>query len=348
MLDSRSTKYHILTTLILGMFLQLQVAHATESNKPESTKTSRTLKDGLETILIRGGTFTMGTKIKKTKDPEYHADETPLEVTIKTFRIGKFPITAEQMCLFLNSDEARKYKQEELYLHKDMIGVGTGKRLKYSTITFVDGQYVPRQGAAQAPANLVTWKGAVLFCRWLSNETGKKYRLPSEAEWEFTARGKLGRKYPWGDKVKEPAAIRIGERFSYEQDRVPLWCTTPVGSHPDNATPEGVMDMCAYIIAEWCANKYIENPTAQQVTNTFVDMNDLTTHRVVRGYYHRLNSRELIPFPFKDRGYHLGCAWTRMHCHPIEAVRHAARHGFRVVEEVNDQDDKSTDKKQSS
>jgi len=311
--------------------------------------------NGLETVLIRGGTFTMGTKIRNKQDSKYHADEAPLRVTLRTFRIAKYPVTAGQMCAFLNSPEARAHKAGDLYLHKDMTAVGSSTRLKYSTITVVDGRYVPRPKAAQAPANLVTWKGAVLFAKWLSGKTGKSCRLPSEAEWEFAARGEEGRKYPWADEdMVVPFTRDIGDRFDdakaynsrelaeRQRTNLPMWPTTPVGTHPDNATPEGVMDMCAYLIGEWCVNKYIAKLSPQQATNAVADLLDLQAHRVVRGGYKRAGAQRnqhdgLLSFFFSSRGPHGGVAWTRLHAHPLNAPKHAAWYGFRVVEEITKQ-----------
>lgn len=325
-------KHSCVNILILICFLG-SVANASDPNVSKQDKTEGLIASPFETILIHGGTFKIGTKVTKKRHPLYHADEAPLEVVVKSFRIGKFPITAEQMCQFLNSPEAKTHKIEELYHHEPLVAVGSGKELPYSTIGLMDGVYVPRENAAKTPANQATWKGAVLFCQWLSDKSGKKYRLPSEAEWEYAARGKEGRTYPWGEEVPEQSD-KIGERYNYRQNRKPLWCTSPVGTHPKNATPEGVMDMCAYIIGEWCANKYIENPTAQQAVDIRVDLEDLETHRVVRGYYQRWrNERSSILSFFFESLPHIGCAWTRMHSHPIEVVKHEARHGFRVVEE---------------
>jgi len=138
--------------------------------------------------------------------------------------------------------------------------------------------------------------------------------------------------------IKKSSNFRLSATGTSYQQRDTMWCTSPVGSHPENSTPEGIMDMCAYIIGEWCCTKYVANPSIQQVTNKESDLTDLLSDRVVRGYYHRRNSRRLLPFPFGETGYHLGCGWTRMHFHPIEAVRHAARHGFRVVEEIADKE----------
>jgi formylglycine-generating enzyme required for sulfatase activity len=190
---------------------------------------------------------------------------------------------------------------------------------------------VPRKGAANAPANQVTWKGAVLFCQWLSGETGKKYRLPSEAEWEFAARGKELRRWPWGDK---PPSEKFGERYDDQQlhnsadlarlasNNERTWSTTAVGTHPLNATPEGVHDMLAYIIGEWCANKFVDEPSATQATSTDTDLDDLTTVRVVRGYYHRHLEGPL----WNVVRTHGGRPWTRMAFHPIGAAESAARY----------------------
>ena len=102
-----------------------------------------------ETVLIKGATFTMGTPIRNKRDPKYHDDEAPLEVTVEDFRISKYPITAEQMCAFLNSPAATKYDRESLYYHHDL-GLSRDDLVPFSTITMtVDGQYVPRKGACQ-------------------------------------------------------------------------------------------------------------------------------------------------------------------------------------------------------
>lgn len=290
-----------------------------------------------EMALIQGATFTMGTPIKNTRNPKYHSDEAPLKVTVKPFKLGKYPITAEQMCEFLNSPAARELERDSLYNHANL------GEYAYSTITFKDGEYVPRLGAARSPANQVTWKGAVLYCRWLSEQSGQAFRLPTEAEWELAARGRALRTWPWGN---EPPDASIGDRYDDDAslnakdlaDRMaagmPTWSTTAVGSHPRNSTPDGVQDMLAYVIGEWCANKYMARPTADQMVDSEIDLNDLATARVVRGYYHRAYSRGFLPLTETPR--HGGRTWTRVGRHPIDAVKHAARYGFRVAQDVAD------------
>jgi formylglycine-generating enzyme required for sulfatase activity len=291
----------------------------------------------VETVLIEGGQFTMGTPIQNERDAEYHDDEAPLAVEIQRFRLGKYPVTAEQVCLFLNSPAAKRHERETLYNHRDLGGYA------YSTVELTgDDQYVPRKNAARAPANQVTWKGAVLFCAWLGGETGREYRLPSEAEWELAARGKALRRWPWGEEAPGP---KHGPRYSTEEllnsqqlaDRMrqgrPTWPTTPVGSHPANATPEGIHDMLGYVIGEWCADKYAARRSTEVVSANESDLADMKSDRVVRGYFHRPNSRPPL-LPLGEWPQHGGRAWTRAHAHPLDAVQQAARYGFRVAEGV--------------
>ena len=100
------------------------------------------------------------------------------------------------------------------------------------------------------PAVCVTWGDANAFAKWL-NETergrpfGYEYRLPTEAEWEYAARGREGRFFPWGNKLdpKKCNAGRKDDRFLQ---------AAPVGSFsPHGDTPEGIADLAGNVF-EWC------------------------------------------------------------------------------------------------
>lgn len=90
------------------------------------------------------------------------------------------------------------------------------------------------------PVTRVSWKEASDFCGWLSKREGKHYRLPTEAEWEYAARGGIaGADYPWGNEKWEGRA-RFGEVT-----------TVDVGAYTPNAF--GLFDMAGNV-AEWVSD----------------------------------------------------------------------------------------------
>jgi formylglycine-generating enzyme len=98
------------------------------------------------------------------------------------------------------------------------------------------------------PVVSVNWIEAAKYCQWLSDATGRRYRLPTEAEWERAARGGLeGRLYPWGDELPQQRSDYLS-RWGGDV-RGPL----PVGQ--GEANPYGVCDLCENV-HEWCADWY--------------------------------------------------------------------------------------------
>jgi iron(II)-dependent oxidoreductase len=96
------------------------------------------------------------------------------------------------------------------------------------------------------PVVAVTWFEAVKYCEWLSAQTGRHYRLPTEAEWERAARGgREGYLYPWGNEPPQSWPEHV-ERWGGEV-RAPL----PVGRGTPNGF--GIFDLCENV-HEWCAD----------------------------------------------------------------------------------------------
>jgi len=98
---------------------------------------------------------------------------------------------------------------------------------------------------AELPVTSVSWFDAVDYCRWLSAEWQMAIRLPSEAEWEFAARGGQEQQpYPWGDR---PVTSRAGYADRW------LRGPEPVATSAPNAY--GLFDMCENV-HEWCSDWY--------------------------------------------------------------------------------------------
>lgn len=105
-------------------------------------------------------------------------------------------------------------------------------------------------GKANHPVVYVSWDDARAYCHWLSQHTGKHYHLPNEAEWEKAARGRDGRRYPWGDDFDK---TKCNTRESG------IGGTTPVGLYLEGASPYGIMDVAGNVW-EWCSSAYKPYP----------------------------------------------------------------------------------------
>jgi formylglycine-generating enzyme len=98
---------------------------------------------------------------------------------------------------------------------------------------------------AAKPVTSVNWFDAVEFCDWLSREWGLPVRLPTEAEWEFAARGGLAQKlFPWGDAP-----------FSDRADYARRWLEGPEPVATSDPNGYGLFDMCENV-HEWCSDWY--------------------------------------------------------------------------------------------
>lgn len=165
-----------------------------------------------ELVAIEGGSFVMGNDAGR-------ADERPAHrVEVGSFRAGVRPVSNAEYAVFVHA---------------------TG----YEPPPFVDDR---RFGEPLQPVAGVSWHDAVAYCRWLAAETGIPYRLPTEAEREYAARGGLeAADWPWGDSPPESVdGLRGIARL--EQPHVP---------GTECANGYGLLCM-ADNLHEWCSDWY--------------------------------------------------------------------------------------------
>lgn len=183
-------------------------------------------------VYVEGGTFRMGATSEQGSDS--YSDEKPVhQVTVSSFRIGKYEVTQEEWQAVMGTNPS-KFK------------------------------------GAKRPVECVSWEDCQEFIRRLNAQTGKRFRLPTEAEWEFAARGgnqSYGYKYAGGSNCGDVAWFTDNSSSS----------THPVGQKRPNEL--GLYDMSGNVW-EWCQDWYGGYPSSSQ-TNPKGPSSG--SHRVVRG-----------------------------------------------------------------
>ena len=181
----------------------------------------------MELLLIPPGEFMMGSPSSEVGRDSNEGPQHRVKIT-KPFYMGVTEVTNAQYRRFKPSHDSGKHKGHTL-------------------------------NGDQQPVVRVSWNEATGFCDWLSRQTGRKVRLPTEAEWEYACRAGSGTVYPWGNEMSAHHCNYADRNFSGHTSF--SWAdktaddghavTAPVGRYPPNAF--GLYDMIGNVL-EWCAD----------------------------------------------------------------------------------------------
>lgn len=239
---------------------------------------------GARNILIPGGEFEMGCHGEETGE-SCNPDELPVHtVYVSSFYMDVYEVTNEQYCAYLNSAYAQDLIEVidgVVYKAGDSEGYcDTTTSSSYSRISWDGSNFGITAGKEDHPMVMVSWYGAVAYANWLSGQhtrtpcydldtwecdfAANGYRLPTEAEWEYAARGGEHNPYyvyPWGDAIDGSNANYHGSGDPFETGPYP-W-TTPVGYYDGGQTPAGedmangygLYDMAGNV-RDWCNDWY--------------------------------------------------------------------------------------------
>jgi formylglycine-generating enzyme required for sulfatase activity len=268
-----------------------------------ATMPQKVVNDGHGDFLyVPAGPFKMG---------DNFGDGLPRErpvhtVDLDAFYIGKFEVTNAEWKAFRDSPD---YDDASLWPGNRVM---PKTQIPYWTQANNHGGGTP--GTENYPALGVNWDGATAYCNWISKQTGKKYRLPTEAEWEKAARGTDQRRYPWGNTIDHSYANYVGAQ-KFDTGMV-------VGTYDgkmhgdlqthDGSSPYGAADMAGNVM-EWCSDWYSSN---------YYMVSPLKNPKgPATGAYKVLRGGTFFEEPFDLRTYARSAAWPSLQSHRMIGFR---------------------------
>ncbi|PID60463.1 MAG: hypothetical protein CSB44_10260 [Gammaproteobacteria bacterium] len=229
-----------------------------------------TFENGIVMIYVPSGEFTMGNDALTEDVVTGAAPAAPAHgVTLTHYWIAKTPVTRGQFRAFVaatgyyitsverdGADGCFVYDFDE---HGFIPTRGYTWRNAFEHVTERHPSVVITD---EHPVNSVSWDDATAFANWFAGETELPFRLPTEAQWEYAARGDDGRPYPWGtaapdgtlanyaDDSFDAVFPETGQSIVHHGVDDGYAATSPVGSYPAGASPVGALDMAGNV-TEW-------------------------------------------------------------------------------------------------
>lgn len=243
-------------------------------------------------IYFAGGRFSMGSSVAEVDQAQrecqglieqcdlriFERELPQRQVTLSAFYMDRTEVTNEDFVAWLNQGVVDLDVDSDGYVHKDRRPL-LDLHPAYSGITYHEKHYAVRPGFARRPVVLVSWFGADEYCR----SQGKM--LPTEAQWEYAARGGGKFRYPWGEESPRCVGVAIArdqEGRCGDRPR-PL---PSVGTMAQDRSAQGVMDL-AGSVGEWVQDlmhaPYSSCGKCQDPVENRVSTPSEGDYRVVRG-----------------------------------------------------------------
>lgn len=239
-------------------------------NKPKhnykAAKTRSYSDLGIKMVFLQGGTYLTGCTKEQGSDC-IDAEKPGHSVTVGDFYMGKFELTVKQFKKFIDATNYHTDADKEGWSYCSK-GISWEKKYGVNWKCDVSGNIYDTDVSKNTyPVIHVSWNDANAYCNWLSEKTGKTYRLPTEAEWEYAARGgnkSKGYKYSGSNNIDDVAW------YDGNSDNK----THQVGKKQQNEL--GIYDMSGNVW-EWCSD-WFKGYRGSSKVNDFTGIN-----RVLRG-----------------------------------------------------------------
>ncbi len=294
---SRKNGYLLGLAVVVLMIAGFMLITSYFNTEPKVTTEMVTEKINFTMVSLKGDCFQMGSP--KT-EAERQDDEQQHEVCVDDFQLGQTEVTKGQFNAFVS---ATHYQTEAETGDGCYAWTGTDwkkdKKYNWRNVGFTQTD--------EHPVVCVSWNDAMAYITWLNQKTGKSYRLPTEAEWEYAARAGTKTPFYTGACLSSTQANYDGNtpynncaKGDYKQH------TVTVGSYPANAW--GLSDMAGNVW-EWTCSAYVANYDGSE--KQCISKNDANSSRVLRGGSWFSNARgtrsayrrNLTP---DDRSYYFG------------------------------------------
>jgi formylglycine-generating enzyme required for sulfatase activity len=238
----------IILSLLLTVLPETPLkAQKQKSNKHVSTPSKQKAENTIDKqslVYVQGGGFDMGCTTDQAHD--CFDDEKPSHhVILKSFYIGCYDVTVAEFEEFVNTTN---YKTDAEKVGYSYIWNASHweKKAGICWRNTASGGHYDNNDKKKFPVVHVSWNDAKEYCNWLSSKTGKQYRLPTEAEWEYAAKGgnkSSGYKYPGSNDIDQVAWYKGNSNSDLH----------PVGQKSPNELM--LYDMSGNV-NQWCSDWY--------------------------------------------------------------------------------------------